>query len=47
MEGDEWCLLGLVRERDYLQDLGVDGAIILKWVIKKWDVIWTGLSWLW
>jgi hypothetical protein len=35
IEGKEWCVQGLVRERDDLQDLGVDGAIILKWVVKK------------
>jgi hypothetical protein len=28
-------LLGNVRVRDHLKDLGVDGRIILKWVLKK------------
>jgi hypothetical protein len=28
-------------------DSGVDGRIILGWIIKKWDVgVWTGLGWL-
>ena len=28
-------------------DPGVDGRIILRWILRKWDVgVWTGLSWL-
>jgi hypothetical protein len=27
-------------------DPRVDGRIILKWILKKWDGAWTGLSWL-
>jgi len=45
VEGEEGCLQGVVRERDNLQDIGVDGAILLKRIVMKWDVIWTGLSW--
>ena len=34
------------RERDYLEELGVDGWIILGRVSRRWDVvIWTGLGW--
>jgi hypothetical protein len=29
-----------------LEDPGVDGRIILKWILEKWDVVaWTGSIW--
>jgi hypothetical protein len=36
-----------LRERDHLGDPGIDGRIILRWILRKWDVeVWTGSSWL-
>ena len=34
-------------ERDHLEDPGIDGRIVLRWVCSKWDVgARTGLGWL-
>jgi len=38
---------GNLREGDRLGDPGIDGRIILRWILGKWDVgVWTGWSWL-
>jgi hypothetical protein len=38
---------GKLREREHLEDQGVDRRIILRCVFRKWDVgVWTGASWL-
>jgi len=46
-KGVERCIQGVwwgnLREIYYLEDPGVDGRIILRWIIRKWDVVaWTG-----
>jgi hypothetical protein len=43
IQGFGW---GKLSEKDYLGDPGVDGRIILRWILRKWDVgVWTGSSW--
>jgi hypothetical protein len=40
-------LSGDIRERDHLEDLDVDGNIILSLIFKNLDTeTWTGLAWL-
>ena len=34
---------GNLREGDYFEYLAVDGRIILKWILQKWD---GGMNWL-
>ena len=39
--------LGNLRERDHLEDTGVDGRIIIRWAFKKWELVaWTGSRWV-
>jgi len=36
-----------LRERDNVEDPGLDGRIILRWIFRKWDVgTCIGSSWL-
>jgi len=45
-----WGIEGLVgkTKRDYLECIGVEERIILRWIFRKWDLrAWTGSSTLW
>jgi len=38
---------GNLRERDHLEDPGLDGRILFRWIFRKWDLgAWTGSIWL-
>jgi hypothetical protein len=40
-------LVGRSEGKRPLQNLGVDGCVILKWILKKWNgEAWTGFFWL-
>jgi hypothetical protein len=39
--------VGSTEAKDHLEDLGVAGNIVLKWVLRKQKGrVWTGFSWL-
>jgi hypothetical protein len=39
--GEEMCIQDFggetLRERDRLENAGIDGRIILRWIFRKWD----------
>ena len=40
-------LVGKPEGKNHLGDPGVDGRIILRWILRKWEgVVGTGWSWL-
>ena len=44
---EERYVQGFGGKQDHLEDLGVDGKIILRWIFRKWDAkAWPGLTWL-
>ena len=39
--------VGKPEGKDHLEDPGIDGKVILRWLIRKWDRgAWTGFIWL-
>jgi hypothetical protein len=42
-----WVDLQNMKGRDHLEDLGVDGKIILEWFLGKYGMkLWTGCIWV-
>jgi len=40
-------LVGNLREKDDFGYQGVEGIIIIRWIIRKWNVgLWLGSTWL-
>ena len=47
MDGFRKVSVGRSEGRVYLEKLGIEGRILLKWIFQKNDVEkWTGLIWL-
>jgi hypothetical protein len=47
MENPYKILTKNLKGRDHLEDLGVEGKIILEWILKRQrGMVWTGLIWL-
>jgi hypothetical protein len=45
--GVYWVLVRKPEGKNHLEDPGIDGKILLKWIFRKWYVgAWTGLIWL-
>ena len=41
-------LVGRPEGRNHLEDPGINGLIVSKWVFKRWEEgAWTGFMWLW
>jgi len=41
------ALIGRAEERCHLEDLGIEGIILIKWTFEKFNVApWTGLMWI-
>jgi len=32
-----WFWWGNLKERNHLEDPGVDGRIVIRWIFRKWD----------
>jgi hypothetical protein len=42
--GVNGVLVGKTKGKNHLEDPGVDGKIILRWIFRKWDV--GGMYWI-